>query len=251
MTSSVLRFAPAVAVIGVQLPYPLVHGHARDVLTVATVVVFAVVSSGYALASRGAPYAVVLVAIAGLGGLLVEVIGVRTGLPFGRYQYDGGLGPSVAGVPVVVGLAWLMMAHPCVVVAERVAAGVALRVAAAAVALAGWDVFLDPQMVGAHHWHWLDPAPHLPGVQRVPLSNLGGWLLVAAVIATALVVTSRRSRRAGAGAADEPVVVLWIWVWLSSALAALVFFGHPAVAGWGTLAMGIVGVPLLYRVVRP
>jgi putative membrane protein len=250
VTGSAARFGPAVAVIGLQVPYPLVHGHARDVLTVVTVVVFAIVSAGYALTSRGAQYAVVLVVVAGLGGFLVEVAGVHTGVPFGRYRYDGGLGPAVCGVPVVIGLAWLMMAHPCVVVAERIAARAGVRIAAAAVALAGWDVFLDPQMVSAHHWHWLDPDPHLPGVQRVPLSNYGGWLLVATVIASVLVVASRRRVRLGTGTADEPVVVLWIWVWLSSALAALVFFGHPAVAGWGLLAMGIVGVPLLRDVVR-
>jgi putative membrane protein len=247
MSRSLRRFGPALVVVGLQLPYPLVHGHARDVLTVASVIVFAIVSFGYALASRGPSYAAVLVVVAGACGFAIEVLGVHTGVPFGRYRYDGGLGPCVLGVPIVVGLAWLMMAHPCVVVAERVATHTVSRVAAAAVAFAGWDIFLDPQMVAARHWHWLDPAPRLPGVDRVPLSNFGGWLLVATAITTVLVVTSRGEVRAGA---DDPVVALWIWVWLSSALAALVFLGYPAVAGWGLLAMGITGVPLLRTMAR-
>lgn len=234
---------PALIVIALQLPYPLVHGDARDVLTVVTVVVFAAVSLGYALAYRGRSYAIALALVAGLGGFGVEVLGVHTGIPFGRYRYDGGLGPAVSGVPVVIGLAWLMMAHPCVVVAERIATNQIARVAAAAIGLAGWDVFLDPQMVDARHWHWADPSPHLPGIDRVPLSNLGGWLLVATVMAAALVAVPVRSDPVG----ERPLVVLWVWVWLSSALAALVFFGHPAVAGWGLLAMGVVGLPLLVR----
>jgi len=238
---------PALVVIGLQVPYPLVHGHARNVLTVVTVVVFAVVSAGYAVARRGLPYGVALVAIAGVGGFAVEVLGVHTGVPFGRYRYDGGLGPSLFGVPLVIALAWLMMAHPCVVVAERVANRPAARVAAVAIGLAGWDVFLDPQMVDARHWHWLDRSPHLPGVERVPLSNLGGWLLVGAVIGAVLVTASRPR----AVAPDEqPLVVLWIWVWLSSALAALAFFDHPAVAGWGFGAMGLVGLPLVLHEAR-
>lgn len=234
---------PALVVIGVQLPYPLVHGRARDVLTVVTVVVFAAVSLGYALAARGRSYAATLVLVAGVGGFAVEVLGVHTGFPFGRYRYDGGLGPALFGVPIVIGLAWLMMAHPSVVVAERVARTRPLRVGAAAIALAGWDVFLDPQMVDAGHWHWTDPTPHLPGIDRIPLSNFGGWLLVATAMSAVLVAAAPRSDPDR----DRPLVVLWVWVWLSSALAALAFFGHPAVAGWSLLAMGLVGVPLLVR----
>lgn len=234
----------ALVVVGLQLPYPLVHGHARNALTIATVVVFALVSLGFAVTRRGWAYAAALGLVAGCGGFAVEVLGVHTGFPFGRYRYDGGLGPALFGVPVVIGLAWLMMAHPCVVVAERVASSTPARVAAAAAGLAGWDVFLDPQMVDARHWHWADPSPHLPGVDRIPLSNLGGWLLVATAMCGALLVASRRTSSVGD---EQPLVVLWVWVWLSSALAALVFFGHPAVAGWGLLAMGFVGVPLLVR----
>jgi len=237
---------PVLVVVGLQIPYPLVHGHARDVLTVVTVVVFALVSLSYAIASRGVSYGAVLVAAAGVGGFAIEVVGVHTGVPFGDYRYDGGLGPAVFGVPLVIGPAWLMMAHPCVVVAARIARTAPLQVIAAAVGLAGWDVFLDPQMVDAHHWHWFDPSPHLPGINGIPLSNFGGWLLVSTVVATVLVVASRRSVRR----LERPLVVLWIWVWLSSALAALVFFRHPAVAGWGVLTMGLVGVPVVMREVR-
>ncbi|MBV9098867.1 MAG: carotenoid biosynthesis protein [Frankiaceae bacterium] len=235
---------PVLLVIALQVPYPLVHGHARDVLTIVTVVVFAAVSFGYAVTVRGWRYAAVLASVAGAGGFAVEVLGVHTGVPFGHYHYGAGLGPKLFAVPVVIGLAWLMMAHPCVVVAERVATRAAGRVAAAAVGLAGWDVFLDPQMVDAHHWQWSDRSPHLPGIDRVPLTNLGGWLLVATVLSAALVVASPRERRRPG---EQPLVVLWVWVWLSSALAALVFFGHPAVAAWGFVAMGLVGIPLLVR----
>jgi uncharacterized membrane protein len=244
--SAAVRWLPVVAVVALQVPYPLVHGHARDVVTVATVVVFAVASLGYAATSRGWRYALVLVLAAGVGGFGAEVLGVHTGVPFGSYVYTGGLGPSVWDVPLVVGGAWLMMAHPSVVVAARVTRNTAGRVVLAAVALAGWDVFLDPQMVAARHWRWSDVSPHVPGISDVPLSNLGGWLLVALVMAAVLVPV------AGAPAAyvDQPAVVLWLWVWLSSALAAAAFFGELAVAGWGLLAMGLVGLPLLVREIR-
>ena len=71
---------------------------------------------------HGARGAVLVVAVAGGGGLVAESVGVATGWPFGRYAYTGTLGPEVLGVPVVVPLAWVMMAWPALVVARTLAA---------------------------------------------------------------------------------------------------------------------------------
>jgi putative membrane protein len=234
-------------VIATEVPYPLVHGTAHDVLTVSTVIVFAATSVAHALSTRGTRYAGVLVLVAAGGGLVAELVGVHTGVPFGRYRYLGGLGPTVGLVPLAVAAAWLMMAHPARVVAETLARGPAARVLVMTVGLASWDVFLDPQMVAARHWRWSDPRPHLPGVSDVPLSNFGGWLLIAAVMSALLEVATRArlDRR------DRPLLALWLWTWLSSTLANLVFFGRPAVAAWGFAAMAVVGVPLLVRMRRP
>jgi putative membrane protein len=231
------------AAIALEIPYPLVHGSARNALTVVTVAVFALTSLVHAWLSSGRRRAAWLVAV-GVVGFAAEVLGVHTGLPFGAYHYTGGLGPTVASVPVAVGLAWMMMAQPAACVAERISTGRS-RVLVAAVALASWDVFLDPQMVRARHWRWQQLHPHLPGVNDVPLSNFGGWLLVSVVVMLMLATA-----RTAPGLDDRPAVTLWVWAWLSSALANLAFFGRPGVAGWGFLAMGLVGVPLLRSVTR-
>src|SRR3954453_20380797 len=97
------------AVIALEVPYPLVHGHARNVLTVATVVVFAAASLAHAWCSSGRRRVGWLLGVA-LFGFAAEVVGVHTGVPFGDYDYIGGLGPTLAGVPIAVGLAWMMMA---------------------------------------------------------------------------------------------------------------------------------------------
>jgi putative membrane protein len=126
------------------------------------------------------------------------------------------------------------------------------RIAVATVALATWDVFLDPQMVDAHHWRWTDPSPHLPGVATVPLTNFAGWLLVSLVLMTlmhdrGLHDRGLHDRERERPRDDRPAIVLWVWTWLSSTLANLAFFHRPAVAAWGFVAMGLVGLPLLLR----
>jgi uncharacterized membrane protein len=230
----------AIAVVGLEIPYPLVHGYARDALTVTTVLVFAAASLVHASVTRRVTYALALLLIAGVGGLGAEILGVHTGVPFGDYRYTGGLGPTVFEVPVIVGLAWVMMAHPAHAVADRLSRRPVARWLVAAWALASWDVFLDPQMVNAHHWSWHLPAPHLPGISDVPLSNFGGWLLVALVLMGLLTPGTPHH----GGRDDGPAIALWLWTWLSSTLANLLFFHRPAVAAWGFGAMGLVGIPL-------
>ncbi len=112
---------------------------------------------------------------------LVEAAGTRTGLPFGRYTYTGALRPQVGGVPVVVPLAWLAMALP-----SREAAHGALgststpwrRVLLGASALAAWDLFLDPQMVGEGYWWWTRGGRY----RDIPVTNFLGWLLAGAAV---------------------------------------------------------------------
>ena len=89
------------------------------------------------------------------------------------------------------------------------------RVAVGAWALAAWDVFLDPQMVAAGHWRWLDPSPHLPGVDAVPLSDFLGWLVVAGLVSFAL---QRRLRDEPAGD-DRWPLAFYLWTWVSSTVA--------------------------------
>jgi uncharacterized membrane protein len=238
--------ALAAATVLAQIAYPLVGGDARDTLTVATVLLFAASSLSHAWVSRGPRAAAGLLLVGGGLGLAAEAVGVATGVPFGRYEYADSLGPAVLGVPLVIPLAWVMMAWPAWLVAARLARGRAARMVTGAVALASWDLFLDPQMVDAGHWRWADPLPSLPGVPTVPLTNYAGWLLVALVLMALLgrVVPVEPTPR------DAVPYALYLWTYASSVLAHAAFFGLPASAVWGGLGMGLVAVPLLLAIRR-
>ena len=106
-----------------QVAYPLVHGSARDGLTVATVLSFFAASTAHAVATRGAAWAArFLVGCLGVA-LGAEALGVATGFPFGSYAYGDTLGPEVLAVPLVVPLAWAMIGYPCLLVGQRLATG--------------------------------------------------------------------------------------------------------------------------------
>jgi uncharacterized membrane protein len=234
--------------VGTQIAYPLVGGPARAALVVATVVLGFALSVSHAAATRGVRTAAGLVVTFAGGGLAVEAAGVATGIPFGGYAYSGALGPGALGVPVVVPLAWAWMAWPAWLAASRLARGGWQRAGLAALALAGWDLFLDPQMVAAGYWRWSAVGPHLPGEPGVPLTNYLGWLAVALVL---MACFSAVPACGPAAFKDGPMLALYLWTYCSCVLGHAVFLGLPASAGWGALGMGVIAVPLAARLLYP
>jgi putative membrane protein len=129
----------------------------------------------YALRRYG-PRAWALFAAAFAFGVAVEVLGERTGFPFGTYDYLAP-GPAVFGVPLLVPLGWFAFTLIALAVAPR---GRARWIAP--LALVAWDLGLDPLMVREGFWAF-EQGPYF----GVPWSNfagwyLAGWLLVALLL---------------------------------------------------------------------
>lgn len=168
--------AAGVITIAGMIATPLVPqgGRARRVLSSVVVVGMFATSKANAIKRWGAPRAGSAAAATAATTGVVERIGTRTGVPFGRYAYTEALRPQVAHVPVIVPLAWFAMGLP-----SREAAHAALgtfstparRVVLGSAAMTAWDLFLDPQMVGEGYWRWVRR-----GVYRgIPLTNFAGW----------------------------------------------------------------------------
>jgi len=228
-----------------QIGYPLLSGEALEVATVLSVLLLSAGGVLHAAAAWGPGAAGLLLALAGGLGLLAETIGVHTGFPFGVYHYAGGLGPRLAGVPLVVPLAWTMLAYPCLLLGRRLAhkhrRGRWATALTGGIALAAWDLFLDPQMVAQGNWTWADSTPALPGVPGVPLTDYAGWLLISVLMTAAL---DRCLPIPFPPRKLAPAAVL-AWTWLGSAVGNLMFFDRPWVALYGGLAMGTVTLPYL------
>ena len=237
--AAVLPWIAAAVGIAAQIAYPLSSGSTLDAVTLLSVAAFFVaVTAGLGRAAGFRPVllATAFVLVAGWG---VEALGVHTGIPFGRYEYTeyaAALGGSLASVPLVVPFAWAGMAPVAVLVGRRLGH----PVLAGAGLLTAWDLFLDPQMVAAGRWHWLDASPALPGIPGVPLTNYLGWLLVSALL---VAVLHKLLPAAHSGVID---LVLY-WTYASQVLAAAAFFHRPMVALIGGVAMGCLVVPYRLR----
>jgi putative membrane protein len=177
--------------------------------------------------------------VAGAAGFGAELVGVATGRPFGRYSYSDKLGPRVRGVPLLAAAAWAALSRPAWVAAGWLSPRPALRVPAAAAALAAWDVFLDPRMVSDGYWTW----PRGGRYEGVPASNFAGWFatgLVAFAVVAAL-------DRGPPDARDDGALGLYVWTWAGEGLANALLWHRPRVASAGGAAMGAVAGTALWR----
>jgi uncharacterized membrane protein len=255
--SAARRIPPLVlagALVLTAIAYPLSSGAARDTVSWTIVVLGSLLSVVHAGLSRGVRTGAALLGLVALTAVTFEAVGLATGVPYGSYHYSDALGPTLLGVPFLVPLAWLMMAWPSWLLAERLAGPVRpdrrhiVRIAAAAGVFAGWDVVLDPQMVQAGYWTWANPRPGLPGIPTVPLTNLAGWLLAGLVLMALLDMLVARISVPGApriGAAG-PLLSLG-WMTLGGALAHAGWLGLPGSAAWGAALALPVLVALLVQ----
>lgn len=145
---------------------------ASPMLIGAAVATFLAAAVAHAIVWRGLRFTVAWLLTSLVLTFTVEVAGVALGAPFGTYVYSDGLGPKALGVPVLVPIAWTMMVYPAQVVGWRCAKRRAASLAVAVLALATWDLQLDPVMVRAGMWTWREPGLAWFGI---PLTNFVGW----------------------------------------------------------------------------
>ncbi|MBB5236206.1 carotenoid biosynthesis protein [Deinococcus budaensis] len=129
----------------------------------------------YAAERVGARRAWAMAALSFSVGLGVELLGSRTGFPFGSYSYETSPPPTLLTVPLIVPLGWFALT----LAATRLAGG---RAWLAGLLMVAWDVGLEPLMTAQRYWLWSDPAPLWAGA---PLQNFVGWWVVGTGLAWA------------------------------------------------------------------
>jgi lycopene beta-cyclase len=236
-------YAILIAAILLQISYPLIHGKALELVTLATVYCAAIAMVTHAKLSFGAKYALQYFSLVFSFGYLIELLGVHSGWPFGIYSYDASLGPALLGVPLVVPCAWVSMVHPVLCAARRIAGNWVFLYGGAL--LAAWDLFTDSQMVDAGRWSWKFNGAHIPFVPKVPLSNALGWLLAGMAIVALLhrvLPLERRKESLELGA----VTAYLGWTLFAGVIGNIFFFGHPGLGIFGGFIFGALAIPFLF-----
>lgn len=114
-----------------------------------------------------------------MGGMLIEILGVSTGILFGSYKYGAELGLKIMGVPLVLGLNWY-----CIVVASSNIAlhfipkqSMFLKAFVAAAACTFLDFFIEPVAIANDFWNWDGGS--------VPVFNYVCWFVFSLIFSVA------------------------------------------------------------------
>ncbi len=107
-----------------------------------------------------------------LFGFIVEIIGVRYGVPFGAYKYTDVLTPQLFGVPLVMACAWMTLAAYVKQMLVRFMLPMWTEALMAALWLTACDLIIDPlaaQPLG--YWRWANGGWYY----GIPATNFAGW----------------------------------------------------------------------------
>lgn len=106
-----------------------------------------------------------------IGSLIIEIIGVKTGLLFGDYEYGKVLGFTVFGAPATIGLTWLLVCLSAWHIVALNKYQLWQKFLLAGVLVLMFDLILEQFATAYGLWSWQG------GV--IPLYNYVCWFLVA------------------------------------------------------------------------
>lgn len=108
----------------------------------------------------------------GLIGFIFEVIGVKTGFPFGHYHYGEGLSVQIFNVPLVLIVNWALLTTASLLSVSYSSKLVQYIVPPLLITLL--DVLIEPVAIEFDWWKWDNG--------QIPISNFIGWLGVSCLI---------------------------------------------------------------------
>jgi bisanhydrobacterioruberin hydratase len=147
---------------------------------------------------------VIFSVLAGLGGFLLEVAGVKTGVIFGQYWYETALGWKVFEVPLTIALNWWVLVYACGIIAEQTHLPTSLKIGIGASLMTFLDIWIEPVAMRFHFWDWAGKV--------VPIQNYIAWFIASCLLLWAFYALSFQKQNR-----------LAVWVYASQ----LAFFvGH-------------------------
>jgi putative membrane protein len=100
-------------------------------------------------------------------GFFVEVLGVQTGKIFGVYSYGEALGVKILGVPLTIGLNWLVLVLCTGYLTDVLPVPKLFKAILGGIFMVAFDYLMEPPAIALDFWRWESP--------EIPLQNYLAW----------------------------------------------------------------------------
>lgn len=94
-------------------------------------------------------------------GFIIEVIGVKTGLIFGKYSYGNGLGYKLFNVPIVISINWVLLICSGIIVVSRIFTNKITVLIMAALLVTAIDLVIEQVAPKLDFWQFEGGLPDL------------------------------------------------------------------------------------------
>ncbi len=105
--------------------------------------------------------------------LFVEWIGVHFGFLFGVYEYGQNLGLKIKGVPLLIGVNWVVLILSTGAIADRLAKSIFTKVLLGALLMVFIDFFIEKSAPPFDFWIW--------AVGTAPIRNYIAWFIISSL----------------------------------------------------------------------
>lgn len=104
-----------------------------------------------------------------VSGLMIEIVGVKTGFPFGSYYYGNSLGWKYQGVPFIIGINWAALCLASAITVNQFFENNWIRIIIGALLPLLVDVFIEGVCDKLDFWYWKE------GI--IPMQNYLTWFI--------------------------------------------------------------------------
>ncbi|KXK08089.1 MAG: hypothetical protein UZ20_WS6002000999 [candidate division WS6 bacterium OLB21] len=155
-----------------------------------------------------------------VAGFLLEHLSSLYGFPYGKFSYANEFLLNLAGTPIVIGIAWMVIIMGVrFLVPKKLGLIVTLLVSAfLAVAV---DLVIDPPAVQLGYWTWVETGPYY----NIPISNFFGWFLAGLLLTSGIFkLTENSTTEFKASAFKSLFLIVSYWTFTSIMLGMIVPF---------------------------
>lgn len=103
--------------------------------------------------------------------MIIEILGVNTGIIFGNYYYGNILGLKFFEVPIIIGINWTIVIYGLYSLVDKfIPLNNLMKSSVVGFMAVLFDIILEPAAIKLNYWHWES--------QSVPIENYISWFFI-------------------------------------------------------------------------